>query len=109
MSEAPFTSDDFEFKGTAGDLREWSMRQPEIGLCVFCPDWRVEGQAREVQELALRHRLEKHPEIKYKKSRHRPALMRWRSTLNEEQSQEIAEVREKRMRLLGIPDGEATP
>lgn len=104
MSEASFTSeDDFNFKGSAADLREWSLRQPATGRCAFCPEWKVEGTSREVVALAEEHRREVHPELSHlKKRRHKGHLMRWRSTLDEESSLEIEETRSKRMRLLGI-------
>lgn len=111
MSEAPFISKAEELdtfaKGTVADLLEWGQHQPAIGRCAFCPQWVTQGTIEEIRQSALEHRREFHPELIPRKKRRppRPNLMRWRSTLDDDQTQEIREEREKRMQLLGIRKG----
>lgn len=98
-------------KGSAADLLEWSQSQHTIGRCAFCPGWEVSGSASEVRELALNHRHEVHPEIKRSRRPRRKGhiALKWHSTMDKEESAEIAETRNKRMKLLGIENVEAAP
>jgi hypothetical protein len=95
------------FYGSAADLQDWAMRQPEVGRCLFCPEWVVEGTADEINLLLLEHRNQHHPEVCEGRRRRRPSrglLLSFRQKLNEEQSEEIQIERSRRMRLLGISD-----
>jgi hypothetical protein len=89
---------------SAQDVRDWGLLQPAIGRCTFCPEWAVEGTAEEVRDAARAHRRQEHPELEHlKKRRSKTALMRWRSVLDEDATAEVADVRDRRMKLLGIP------
>lgn len=106
-------AEEFNQKGSAADLEAWAQLQPAIGRCVFCPEWTIEGTVEEVRRLSVEHRKTEHPEIaKIKKRRpSKPNLLKWKSNLDQEQTLEIKDERERRMRLLGIeePSEEGPP
>lgn len=86
---------------TVADLLEWALAQDETARCMFCPDWLESGTAKEVHEAQRAHRQASHPELKQRR-RQRGGLRKFRTNLSEEQTAELAEERERRMRLLGI-------
>lgn len=103
MSGASFISK--EERGLVADLAEWAQQQPAIGRCSFCPDWIATGTIKEIRELAKAHRRVSHPEIPTRKRRPpRPNLVKWRTTLDEDQTLEIRQERKRRMRQLGIEE-----
>jgi hypothetical protein len=84
---------------------EWAQKQPEIGLCVWCPDYRVEGPAEEVAQLNAVHRHGFHPELNGKRRSRRgksnPGVA-FRQNLTPEDVEEIDADRRRRARLLGV-------
>lgn len=104
MSEASFT--DRPSPGSVADLREWAMRQPTVGRCLFCPSYAVTGSASEVRAQLHEHRELEHPNVPARSRRKRKSgstLYSFRQKLNEEQTEEIAANRRRRMIELGIP------
>lgn len=100
MTESPYK------KGSVADLRAWSLTQPAVGRCLFCPEWSVTGTSEEVNGHLAEHRAQEHPEtIGYRRRRRRGSgKLNFRQTLTDEQNDEIEAERRRRMRLLGIPD-----
>jgi hypothetical protein len=73
------------------------------GYCAFCPDECFEGTAAEVADLAREHRAQAHPELlNWRRKGRRANLAAWRTTLNEQEAEDIEVERTRRMRLLGI-------
>lgn len=80
----------------------WGQESATTGYCAFCPDWKIQGTAREVAELSRQHRAEVHPDLPPPTRRRRANLSRWRTSLNESESAEVTIERSRRLRLLGI-------
>ena len=83
----------------------WSLSQPAVGGCLFCPEFHPEGTYAEIIAACAEHRAELHPELKRKPRKRRgtvSGVMSFGQATTDEQYAEIQETREKRMRLLGI-------
>ena len=80
----------------------WGQESETVVYCAFCPKWKIEGPAREVQELARAHRAEFHPDLPPPTRRRKANLGNWRTTITVAEGEELAEERAKRLRLLGI-------
>lgn len=88
----------------------WGQEMFMTGHCAFCPEWTVDGTAAEVAEASREHRATEHPELAgYRRPKRRANLAAWRTTLNEQETEDVAVERERRMRLLGIKKTEAAP
>lgn len=75
---------------------------PIVERCLFC-EWEWQGTAAEGQTEALTHRLQRHPEIKYKRPRPGRHLKGFRQPkLQADDWKEVYAERDKRARLVGI-------
>ena len=105
MSGASFMEKE-EIKGSAADLLAWSLRQPTVGRCLFCPElepWT--GTALEVRLQAEDHRATVHPEAR-RSRRRRPSSPPMRMSFNQQMDKDeetlVEDERRRRMKLLGI-------
>jgi hypothetical protein len=94
------------------EWRSWAMQQPTIGGCLFCPDFKPKGTGVEVKQASADHLATVHPELvgkrRSKRRRSNPAVIAFRQSLTEEESEAVDEERRRRLKLLGIDPVEPT-
>lgn len=78
---------------------------PTLTSCAFCPKWSYYGTAAEGRKRAEAHRKKKHPDIQRTPRRRAAVPSRIkRAKISQEESDEIALERRRRMFVLGIDE-----
>ena len=89
-----------------GEHRSWALSQPAVGGCLFCPEFRPEGTGDDIRAANEAHLQSVHPELVGKKRKRRlranPAVIAFRQSLTDEESNAVDEERRRRMFQLGI-------
>lgn len=92
------------------EFQNWALAQQTVGGCLFCPDFKPTGTGTEVRIENENHLHTVHPELvakkKTKRRRANPAVIAFRQSLTEEESEAVDEERRRRMFQLGIEPAE---